>query len=85
MRRRTAGTTRVEGGMEEGNAHREGLVVCGDNARFLTSRKSERGATPRRSFSTCEILAGCISFVNLATTRPYRRGLIRSRGIAIKK
>lgn len=54
-----------EGREEE--IHWKGLVVRGDNMRFLTGCKSElRDATPRRSFSTCEILVSCISFIDLA-------------------
>jgi len=80
VRRRTDGTIRERKGREE-EIHWKGLVVRGDNMRFLTGRKSElRDATPRRSFSTCEILVSCISFVDLAISCPsiIIRGCARS-------
>lgn len=42
----TDGTTRESEGREE-EIHWQGLVVCGDNSRFLTGRKSESREAPR--------------------------------------
>lgn len=45
VRRRTDGTIGVRKGWKE-EIHWEGLVVCGDNTRFLTGRKSELREPP---------------------------------------